>query len=141
PPAPPWVRESAAGDSPMLKSGGGVAFTVKLKLTVWERLAEVPVTTTVMGPPGVAVGLADSVSVDTALPPEGGVGLGGAKDAVTPAGSPEAARLVAALKPSRLVTVTVRLPLPPWVTDSAPDDRDSVKSGNNAGLTVRPRLA
>lgn len=56
---------------------------------------------------------ADSVSVELALPPTGGVTTEGENDAVTPLGSPEMLRFVALLNPFRLETLTVAPALPP----------------------------
>src|SRR4029453_4951392 len=81
-------------------------------LVVWTRLPEVPVTVTVDTPDG-AFCAAVRVRIDVALPPIGGVMGLGAKEAVTPFGSPEALRVLAALNPLRLVTVIVLVPNPP----------------------------
>ena len=88
--------------------------------------------------PVLAVEDAARVRVEDALPPAGGVTLTGANVAVTPLGKPEMFRLVAELNPFRLPTVTVALPLLPWVTLSEPGDTLKGKSGG--GLTTSVRL-
>src|SRR6185295_14437442 len=81
-----------------------VPFTVRLMLVLWLREPEVPVTATV-NVPVVALADAVKVSVELALPPEGGVTEPGLKDAVTPLGRPEAPRPTAELNPLRLETL------------------------------------
>ena len=76
---------------------------------------EVPVTVTV-AVPVVAVEEAVSVSVEAALPFAGGVTGLVENDAVTPLGRPEALRVVAELKPFRLLSVMVLVPFEPRVT-------------------------
>src|SRR6266508_2472083 len=78
---------------------------------------EVAVTVT-FAVPVVAVLDAVKVSVDDAVPFAAGVTDDGLNDAVTPAGRPDAVRLVAELKPPVLVTVTVEVPVAPCATDS-----------------------
>ena len=73
------------------------------------RLPEVPVIVTVVVPV-VAVALAVNVSV---LDDVAGFGL---KDAVTPLGRPEAARLTLPLNPFAGVMLTVLVPLVPCTT-------------------------
>jgi hypothetical protein len=99
----------------------------------------VPVIVTVEVPV-VAVAEADKVSVEDALPPEGGVTDAGLNEAVTPLGSPEAERLVAALKPLRLVTVVVLVPLPPWATLTEVGEVAIEKFGTGAAVTVSETL-
>ena len=82
--------------------------------------------------PGVAVAEAASVNVDAALPPEAGVTLAGAKDDVTPLGTPEMLRLVGLLKPLRLPTVTVVAVLPPWFRLTDAGDTPTLKSAGGA---------
>lgn len=114
------------GDALTLKFGG--AFTVRAIVAVWVVEPEVPVTVTV-AVPVVAVEDAVKVSVEVAVPLAGGVTGFGENTAVTPLGNPEAVRLVAALKPFRLVTVMVLFPLDPWVTVSDEGEAATLKSG------------
>jgi hypothetical protein len=81
--------------------------------------------------------VAETVKVDEALPPAGGVTVAGAKLAVTPAGTPEMLRPVATLNPFVLPTVTVvEVPPLPLAVDTliAAGETARVKSG--AGTTV-----
>ena len=64
-----------------------------------------------------------------ALPLAGGVSDVGLNAHVTPAGRPVQDRPTAELKPLRLVTVTVLLPLAPCTTLSVPGEAAIVKSG------------
>jgi len=57
--------------------------------------------------PGVADGEAETLSVDAAVPPAGGVTLVGFKVAVRPDGRLDKTRSVGALKPPRLSAFTV----------------------------------
>ena len=77
---------------------------------------------------------ADAVSVSTLvalLPPIGVTGVG-ENAAVTPLGKPDAVRLVAALKPLRLATVTVLVPLAPGFIVTVVGDAPNEKSGAGA---------
>src|ERR1700679_2188255 len=91
------------------------------------RLPEVPVMVTV-DVPTVAELLAVSVSTLDAV-----VGLV-PKEAVTPVGKPEAARVTLPVNPPTSATVIVSVPLLPWVTDKAEGEGESVKLW--AALTV-----
>jgi hypothetical protein len=53
----------------------------------------------------------------------------GLNDALTPLGSPDADKLTAPLKPFWGETVTVLVPLPPWVMLTLLGDAESVKFG------------
>jgi hypothetical protein len=112
------------GDAERLKFG---AVTVRLIVTVLFRIPEVPVTVTVTVP-AVAELLAISVRVLAAIV------LAGLKDAVTPLGSPAAARLTLPLKPFCGPTVSVLTPLFPWAILRLLGDAESVKFG---AVTVR----
>ena len=114
------------GEAPIVKFGGG--FTVSVTVVLWVVEPEVPVIVTV-AVPVVAVDDAVSVSVDVALPLAGGVTGFGEKVAVTPLGRPEALSVVAALKPFKLVMVTVLLPLEPCVTVTELGEAPIEKSG------------
>ena len=127
-PVPPWVTATEEGEAPMVKFGVAAAFTVRAMVVVCVVAPEVPVMVTVAAPV-VAVAEAVSVRVDVAVPFAGGVtGLVENAD-VTPLGSPEALRVVAELKPFKLVTVMVLVPLDPCVTVSDEGDAPTVKSG------------
>jgi len=114
------------GEVLTLKFGG--ALTVRVMVAVCVVEPEVPVTVTV-AVPVVAVEEAVRVSVEVAVPLAGGVTGFGENAAVTPLGNPEAVRLVAALKPFKLVTVMVLFPLEPWVTVSDEGEAATLKSG------------
>jgi L-lactate permease len=118
-----------------VKFGCAVAFTVKAIVVVCVVEPEVPVIVTV-AVPVVAVEDAVKVSVDPALPLAGGVTGFGENAAVTPLGRPDALSVVAALKPFRLVTVMVLVPLPPCVTVTDDGDAPTEKSG--VAVVVHP---
>jgi hypothetical protein len=81
-------------------------------VALWFSVPEVPVTVTV-AVPVVAVEDAVNVRTEVALPFAGGVTGLVENAAVTPVGSPEAARVTAELKLLVLVTVIVLVPLLP----------------------------
>ena len=85
-----------------------VALTVRLRLVVFVNVPDVPVIVTV-AVPVAAVALADSVNVLVAV-----VGFG-LNAAVTPLGSPDAAKVTLPVKPPSGVTVMVLVPLVPCV--------------------------
>ena len=89
---------------------------------------DVPVTVTV-AVPVVAVEEAVSVSVEAAPPFAGGVTGLVENEAVTPLGRPEALRVVAELKPFRLLTVMVLVPFEPRVTVREAGAAAMLKSG------------
>jgi len=97
---------SEAGEAAMLKFGVPVAVMVRAIVVLAVKLPDVPVMVTV-AVPVVAVLLA--VSVRTLLPVVGFV----PKDAVTPLGKPEAARVTLPLNPLTSCTVMVLVPLLP----------------------------
>lgn len=76
-----------------------------------------------MAVPVVAVLVADSVRV------LGVVAEAGLNAAVTPLGSPDADRLTLPLKPFTGLTVTVSVPLVPWVILTLFGEADRLKSG------------
>lgn len=92
------------GDAESEKLGAG--FTVSESVVEVLRLPDVPVTVTEVVPV-VAVPLAVNVRVLVL------VELAGLKDAVTPAGKPDAAKLTVPLKAFCGVTVMVLVPLAP----------------------------
>lgn len=119
-PLPPWAIVSAVGEAAMVKLGGGL--TVSLMAVVAAKLPEVPVMVTV-AVPVVAEALAANVS--TLLPVAGFV----PNVAVTPLGSPEAARVTPSANPFTGVTVMVVVPLPPWIRFKLAGESESVKPG------------
>ena len=100
------------------------ALTARLIVVVWLRVPEVPVTVTVEEPVG-AVLLAVTVMTFEA------------KEAVTPEGRPDAAKLTVPLKPPTGVTVIVDFPLEPCVMATLPGDADRLKSGATVPETLR----
>ncbi len=120
PPAAPCVMETLAGAADSVKFGAGAAFTVKLRVVVFVKLAEVPVTVTVTGP---VTAEALAVNVKTLELVE----LVGAKAAVTPAGKPEAEKVTAALNPFCGVTAMVLVPPAPCVIVRLLGAAESVK--------------
>ena len=120
PPAAPCVIETLAGAADSVKVGAGAAFTVKLRVVVFVKLAEVPVSVTVTGP---VTAEALAVNVRTLEVGE----LAGAKLAVTPDGKPEAEKVTAALNPFCGVTAMVLVPLAPCVIVRLLGAAESVK--------------
>lgn len=118
----PAVTVCEAGVAVMEKSPTTGAVTVRVTVVVWLKAPEVPVIVTVEVPVA-AVLLA--VSVNTLVEVVGLV----PKVAVTPAGRPEADRLTLPVNPPDGLTVTVLLPLPPWVTETLVGEAESEKSG------------
>jgi hypothetical protein len=94
------------------------------------KLPDMPVMATVTVPVA-AVLLAVSVNVLVLAV------LDGLKEAVTPLGKPEADRLTLPVNPFCGVTVTVLVPLAPWVMVILLGDAETEKLGTGAGLTVR----
>ena len=80
--------------------------TVSVRVVVWVRLPDVPVTVTSAAP---TVAVLDAVRVRVLVV----VALAGLKDAVTPAGRPLAERATAPEKLLSGVTVIVLVPLAP----------------------------
>jgi len=119
----PWVTVKEAGDAPMVKFGVAAAVTVRASVVVATRLPEVPVIVTV-AVPVVAELLAVRVSV---LVPAVGFGL---NTAVTPLGSPDAARVTLPVNPPWSCTVMVLVPpAPPCVIVRLLGESESVKLG------------
>ena len=119
-PLPPCGTLRLAGNAERLKSGATVI--VKLTMVVWVKPPDVPVMVTA-AVPVVAVLLA--VSVSTLVPVVGLV----VKEAVTPAGSPEAVRVTLPVKPAIGLTVTVLVPDAPCCTVRLEGDTERLKSG------------
>ena len=108
-------------------------------VAVWLSDPEVPVMVTVAAPV-VAVEEAVSVSVEFTLPFAGGVTGLVENAAVTPAGSPEAARVTAELKLLVLVTVMVLVPLPLWAMLRVVGEAATVKLAVPVAVTVSARV-
>jgi hypothetical protein len=123
---PPWTTVTELGEADTEKSGAAV--TVRLTVVAWLVDPEVPVTVTT-AVPVVAEDEAVRVRVDVPLPLAGGVTEPGEKEAVTPLGSPLAERETAEVKPFRLPTEMVLVPLPPWATVTELGEADTEKSG------------
>ena len=116
-PFPPCVTVTDEGEAPIVKLGVAAGLTVSAMVALCVSAPETPVIVTV-AVPVAAEAEAASVRVDVALPPEGGVTGLVENDALTPLGRPEALRVVAELKPFRLLTVMVLVPFEPCVTVS-----------------------
>jgi hypothetical protein len=124
-PLNPCASVRLAGAVVRLKSGGGA--TVKDTVAVWLRLPDVPVIVTVAAPV-VALLLAVRVNVLLLV---AGFGL---NDAVTPPGSPDAARLTLPVNPFNAPTATDPVPSVTCVMLRLAGDADKEKFG--AKLTV-----
>src|SRR5215475_8218795 len=114
-PDAPLAIEIELGDAEMVKLGVGTVVMIMLTLMLWVTLPPVPVMVTVEVP-GVAV--ADTVKVSVELPAPGAPIEEGLKEAVTPAGRPEAESAMAELKPPEIAVVTVVLPEPPCAMET-----------------------
>lgn len=119
-PLAPCATLTLAGDAAMLNAGSPVTVSESRALLV--RLPEVPVIV-IVEVDEAAVPLAVSVRVLMV------VAVAGLNDAVTPAGSPDAARLTAPLKPFCALIVMVLFPLAPAVIASLDADEDKPKDG------------
>jgi hypothetical protein len=124
---PPSAADTVDAEGVSVKPAAVLALTVREIVVLADRLPEVPVIVTV-DVATVAVLLA--VKVTTLLPVVGLV----PKAAVTPLGSPEAARVTLPLNPPLPATVTVSVALLPCVTDSVDAERDSVKLGDTVDV-------
>ncbi len=116
----PCATLTLAGDAAMLNAGSPV--TVSESRAVLVRLPDVPVTVIVEVDEATEP-LAVSVRVLVVLT------VAGLNDAVTPAGSPDAARLTAPLKPFCAPIVIVLVPLAPAVIASVDAEDDTPKDG------------
>jgi hypothetical protein len=115
----PWGMLRVPGEAESVKFGTVIA---RLIVAVLFRIPEVPVTVTVVVP---AVAEPAAISVRVLAP----VVLVGLKDAVTPFGRPDAARVTLPLKPFSAPTVRVLTPLLPDEIESTSGDSDSVNAG------------
>src|SRR3954466_2228154 len=125
----PLAIETELGDAEIVKLGVGTLVTVRLTVVVWVTLPPVPVMVTVEVP---RVAVADAVKVSTELPEPGAAIEDGLKEAVTPAGRPEAERAMAALKPPETAVVIVEVLVLPCTTET--------EVGAAAELGVRRRV-
>ena len=98
--------------------------TVRATVVVCVRVPEVPVMVTVELP-AAAVLLAESVSTRAVL-----------IDAVTPAGTPDAASATVPVNPFAGVMVIVLVPLDPWPMDKLLGEAERLKSGAAVALTL-----
>jgi hypothetical protein len=123
-PVPPVFTVREAGEALTVKLGVTGACTVTVSVLVATRLPEVPVMVTVTVP-RVAVLLAVSVSTLVL------VVLVGLKEAVTPLGNPDAARLTVPVNPLIAFTVIVLVPpAAPWVIVRLLGESERVKLGD-----------
>ena len=110
-PLPPWATLTLAGLAEIEKSFATAAVTVSAIDVVWVLEGPVPVTVTVLVPVGVEAAV---VIVSVELAPA--VIEPGLKEAVAPAGRPEALRLTVCADPLVTVVEMVEVPLAPRVT-------------------------
>ena len=116
------VKFSELGLTVRLEDAGEV--TVRVTVVVCVRAPEVPVMVTVELP-AAAVLLAESVSTRAVL-----------IDAVTPAGTPDAASATVPVNPFAGVMVIVLVPLDPWPMDKLLGEAARLKSGAAVALTL-----
>src|SRR4051794_22217305 len=100
--------------------------TVRVTVVVWLVVPPTPVMVTVAVP---RVAVDEAVKVTVEVPEPGAAIEAGLKEAVTPAGRPEAEREMAELKPPETAVVTVTLPEPPCAIDAEVGAAAMVKSG------------
>lgn len=108
-PLAPWTSVKVLGEAESVKLGVGTGLIVRETVVELPKLPDVPVMVTV-DVPGAAVLLAVNVMV---LVP---VVLEGLKEAVTPVGRPEAAKLTLPANPFCGITVIVLVPLVPCIS-------------------------
>jgi hypothetical protein len=123
-PFAPCIKLRLFGDAEREKFPMG--FTLRVIVVCFVRVPDDPDTDTV-AMPMAAVPLA--VSVNTLVPAV----LLGLKDAVTPLGRPDAAKLTFPVKPFSGVTVIVLVPLAPCVIVTLVGEADNEKFGPKAG--------
>jgi hypothetical protein len=131
-PVLPWTTDRLVGKAESEKLGPAVTETLTEVDAV--SVLEVPLIVTVTGLV-VTVALPLAVSVRTCVPET----VPAANDAVTPLGSPVAARVTVPLNPFAPVTVIVLVPVLPWATDTLVGKAESVKLGG--GVTERSTVA
>jgi len=116
-------------ESEKSKDDGG-AFTVNVKVVVWDREPAMPVTVIVDDPVGVDAEIV-SVTVDEHV----GLHDAGEKAAVAPAGSPEAEKDTDCAVPETRVAVIVLDVDCPWTTVLFPPlETEKSKDGGGGGL-------
>ena len=123
-PLAPWMKLRLFGDEEMVKVP--VGFTLRVIVAWLVKLPDVPTTDRVTEPIA-AVPLA--VSVNTLVLAV----LLGLKDAVTPFGRPDTAKVTFPVKPFSGVTVIVLVPLAPCLTVTLFGEDESEKFGPEAG--------
>jgi hypothetical protein len=131
-PLAPCMIDKVFGEAERVKLGTAAAVTVRETVVEFVRVPEVPAIVTV-AVPVVAVPLAVSVRV---LEFAGLVVLAGLKDAVTPAGSPDADKLTLPVKPFSGATEMVLPPLAPCTSDKVFGEAEREKLGTGAAVTV-----
>jgi hypothetical protein len=121
----PCVTVTEVGEALTVKFGDAAAVTVSETVVVAVKLPEVPVIVTVAVPVVAALlAVSDSVLVEVV-----GFVL---KEAVTPLGRPEAARVTLPVNPPTSVTVIVLVPAePPCVMLTLLGEAESVKLGDD----------
>src|SRR5436305_5008302 len=132
-PAAAVAIEAELGDAEIVKSGVGAVVTVRLTVVVWVVVPPVPVMVTVEVP---TVAVEETVKVSVELPEPGAAIEAGLKEAVTPAGRPEAESEMALLKPPETAVVIVEAPVPPWAIETEVGEAAIVKSGVTAVVGV-----
>ena len=106
------------------KEGGG-AFTVNVKVVVWDREPATAVTVIVEGPIGV-----NTEVVRVNVEEHAGLHDAGENEAVAPAGKPDAEKDTVCAVPETSVAVIVLITDCPWTTvGSAPLEREKSKDG------------
>ena len=86
--------------------------------------------------PVAVLAVVETVRVELAVAVGVGVTELGESEQVAPDGQPATVRATLLLNPLIEVTVTVEVPVPPWVSVNDVGLRDIEKSGAAAGLTV-----
>ena len=137
-PLAPWAIVRLAGEAESVKSVGVRTESESDVLRVDVPL--VPTIDTAYDPVGV-LAATDTVSTLVAVPFAGGVTGVGLKPHVAPAGRPVHDRPTAELKPLRLATVTVLVPLAPWTIVTLEGEAERLKSGGGGGggVTAKTR--
>lgn len=116
----PCTTDNDVGEAASVKPGLFFGLTARPKLVLAVCDPEVPVTVTVKAPVAAVL---DAVSVNTLLLVAGLV----PNEAVTPLGSPEAARVTAPVNPPASVTVIVSVAVPLCISETVVGDAESVK--------------
>src|SRR3954467_4175787 len=109
-PAAPFAIETELGDAEIAKAGVGPGGTGGRAVGGWGGVRARPVMATVEVP---TVAVEETVKVSVELPEPGAAIEAGRREAVTPAGRPEAESEMALLKPPETAVVIVEVPVPP----------------------------